>query len=213
MIYNQKMQPRTRRQKEVLDFITRYIEKHGYEPSYQQIARHLGVSSKAGIARHIQSLENQGLLTRRRGEHGAFNLELRSAASLNEAVCGVEWLEVPKTQQMIEDWERETLFLPKCLLGFYTPEQVRAFRVQNDAMIEESICEGDIALVERRAFARDGDIVVALTENKRAVLKHFFRSGAKIELRPANSSYVSIMLPADKIFVLGIFRGLLRPFG
>jgi repressor LexA len=56
------MQPRTRRQKEVLDFIKRYIEKHGYEPSYQQIARHLGVSSKAGIARHIESLENQGFL-------------------------------------------------------------------------------------------------------------------------------------------------------
>jgi len=207
------MQPRTRRQKEVLDFITRYIEKHGYEPSYQQIAWHLGVSSKAGIARHIESLENQGLLTRRRSENGAFNLELRSTNSVTEAVCGIEWLEVPKTQTLTEDWERETLFLPKCLLGFYTAEQVRAFRVRNDAMIEENICEGDVALVEKRAFARDGDIVVALTENKRAVLKHFFRSGAKIELRPANSSYVSIVLPADKISVLGIFRGLLRPFG
>jgi len=209
--YNRKMQPRTRRQKEVLDFITRYIEKHGYEPSYQQIARHLGVSSKAGIARHIESLEKQGFLTRRR-EHGAFNLELRSANSISEAVCGIEWLEVPKSNTIIEEWERETLFLPKCLLGFYTAEQLRAFRVQNDAMIEENICEGDVALIEKRAFARDGDIVVALTENKRAVLKHFFRSGAKIELRPANSSFVSIMLPADKITILGIFRGLMRPF-
>lgn len=206
------MQPRTRRQKEVLDFIKRYIEKHGYEPSYQQIARHLGVSSKAGIARHIESLENQGFLNRRR-EHGAFNLELRSNGSISEAVCGIDWLDVPRTNLLLEDWEHETLFLPKCLLGFYTAEQVRAYRVQNDAMLDENICEGDVALVEQRAFARDGDIVVALTENKRAVMKHFFRAGAKIELRPANSSFASILLPADKVSVLGVFRGLLRPFG
>jgi hypothetical protein len=67
-------------------------------------------------------------------------------------VCGIEWLEVPKTQHSSEDWERETLFLPKCLLGFYTAEQLRAYRVQDDAMIEENICEGDIALVEKRAL-------------------------------------------------------------
>ena len=204
------MQPRTKRQKEVLDFIKRFIDSHGYEPSYQQIARHLGVSSTAGISRHIVSLENQGLLTRRR-EHGVFNLELRSANVLTESVCGIEWLEIPDQHTPLEDWERETLFVPKCLLGFQTPELIRAFRVPNDAMIEEYICEGDVALIEKRGFARDGDIVVALTENKRAVLKQFFRQGAKIELRPANASFVSILLPANKIAVLGIFRGLLRP--
>lgn len=205
------MQPRTKRQKEVLEFITRYIEKHGYEPSYQQIAWHLGVSSKAGIARHIACLENQGLITRRR-EQGSFNLELRSADSISEAVCQIEWLEVPNQNSFVEDWERETLYVPKFMLGFQTPERLRAFRVSNDAMIEENIREGDVALIEKRSFARDGDVVVALTENNRAVLKHFFRTGAKIELRPANASFVSIILPADKISVLGIFRGLLRPF-
>ena len=60
------MPTRTRRQREVLDFIIRYIDGHGYEPSYQLIARELGVSSKAGIAKHIKALEEQGLLRRRR---------------------------------------------------------------------------------------------------------------------------------------------------
>lgn len=204
------MQPRTKRQKEVLEFVTFYIEKHGYEPSYQQIARQLGVSSKAGIARHIKCLETQGLITRRR-EHGSFNLELRSSSEVSEAVCRIEWLDVPIENAFVEDWERETLYVPKFLLGFQTPERLRAFRVPNDSMIEEHIREGDVVLIEKRSFARDGDIVVALTENKRAVLKQFYRYGAKIELRPANSSFVSIMLSADKISVQGIFRGLLRP--
>lgn len=205
------MQPRTRRQKEVLEFITHFVEKHGYEPSYQQIAWHLGVSSKAGIARHIKCLESQGLITRRR-ENGSFNLELRSSNEVSEAVCRIEWLDVPIENAFVEDWECETLFVPKFLLGFQTPERLRAFRVPNDSMIEENIREGDVALVEKRSFARDGDIVVALTENKRAVLKQFYREGAKIELRPANSSFVSIMLAADKVSIEGVFRGLLRPF-
>lgn len=79
------MQPRTRRQKEVLEIITRYIKNHGYDPSYQQIARQLGVSSKAGIAKHVRALEEQGLLTRRR-DGGKFNLELRPEDFLTKSV-------------------------------------------------------------------------------------------------------------------------------
>lgn len=206
------MQPRTKRQKEVLDFISRYIERHGYEPSYQQIARQLGVSSKAGIAKHIKALENQGLISRRR-ENGSFTLELRSAGAIAEAVCEIQWLDIPKSETFTEEWEKEPLFVPKFLIGFHAPERLRAFRVRNDAMLNEHICEGDIALIESRSYARDGDVVVALTQNKRVVLKQFFRSGAKVELRPANPNYVSISLSADKVSVLGILRGILRPAG
>ncbi len=98
------------------------------------------------------------------------------------------------------------------MLGFQTPERLRAYRVTNDAMLNEHICEGDVALIENRSYARDGDIVVALTQNKRAVLKQFFREGAKVELRPANPNYVSILLSADKVSILGTVRGILRPF-
>ena len=52
----------TRRQREILDFITQYIESHGARPSYQLIARHMGVSSKGGIARIVTDLEAQGFL-------------------------------------------------------------------------------------------------------------------------------------------------------
>ncbi|MDQ3089374.1 MAG: transcriptional repressor LexA [Acidobacteriota bacterium] len=205
------MQPRTRRQKEVLDYITRFIENHGFEPSYQQIAMSLGVASKGGIAKHIGQLEKQNFITRRR-ENGIFKLELRSASSIADFVCEIEWLDVPKNKTLAEDWENELLFVPKFLLNNQTPKSLRAFRVPNDAMLEEHICEGDIALIQEKSFARDGEIVVALTQNKRAVLKKFFRNGASVELRPANPQYDSIVLPADKVSVQGILRGILRPF-
>jgi repressor LexA len=205
------MQPQTRRQKEVLEFITRYVENHGYKPSYELIARHLGVSSKGGVAKHIVSLENQGLLTRKRSG-GSFNLELRASGAAEESVCRIEWLEVPKPQNsFVEDWEREPLFVPKFLLGFLAPERVNAFRAPNDSMLDKHICEGDIVLIERRSFARDGDIVVALTSGDVAVLKQFYRAGANVELRPANHLFEPIKLAANRVQILGVYHGLLRP--
>ena len=204
------MQPRTKRQKEVFDYIKQYIEKYGSEPSYQMIARHLRVSSKAGIARHIEALETQGLIKRRR-ENGSFGLDLCQSEVINQAVCEIEWLDVPKAENFVEEWEKESLFIPRFLIGYQEPERLRAFLVQNNAMQEKHICEGDVALVEKRAYARDGDIVVALVGNKRAVLKQFFRAGATIELRPSNDVFETIKLPAHKIEILGIYQGLFRP--
>lgn len=205
------MQPRTRRQKEVLEIINRYIKNHGYEPSYQQIAIQLGVRSKGGIARHIKSLEGQGLLSKR-GENGKFNLKLQSESAVVKSVSEIEWLDVPKDKNLLaEDWEAETLFVPNFMLGYQEPECLRAFRVPDNSMLDEHILEGDIVLIEKRAFARDGDIVVAVIENKRALLNKYFRAGAKVELRPANPHFDSTILSADKISLRGILRCVLRP--
>ena len=204
------MQPRTRRQKEVLEIITRYIKNHGYEPSYQQIARQLGVSSKAGIAKHIKSLEEQGLLTRRR-DNGKFNLELRPDDFLTNLVSEIEWLDVPRDENLMEEWESEPLFVPKFMLGFQEEERIKAFRVTNDSMLDAHILEGDVVLIEKRTYARDGNIVVAVLANKRVVLKQYFRDGAKVELRPANANYDSIVLSADKVSIQGVMHSVLRP--
>jgi repressor LexA len=203
------MQPRTKRQKEVLDFIKRYIERHGYEPSYQQIAWQLGVSSKAGIAKHVKSLENQGLLTRRR-DNGAFGLQVHSDISLEDAVIEVEWLDLP-ANEFTEEWENEPLFVPYFLLGSISPDKLSAFRVRNDAMLEEQILEGDVALIEKKPFPRDGEIILAVIDNKQVALKKYYRLGAEIELRPANENYQTITVSADKVEILGVYRGLLRP--
>ncbi|HEY0051479.1 MAG TPA: transcriptional repressor LexA [Pyrinomonadaceae bacterium] len=204
------MQPRTRRQREILDFITEFINERGHIPSYQQIARKFKIASKSAIAKHIAAMEKQGILQRRR-EDGSFGLELRAENLVNEAVCEIDWLEPANAESFRENWEQEPIFVPKFLLGYYEPERIRAFRVPNDAMLDEHICEGDIALIEKRSFARDGAVVVAQAEN-RVVLKRFYRSGANIELQPANRNYQTIRLSADKVSIHGILHGLLRPF-
>ena len=206
------MLPRTQRQKEILDYITCFLERHGYEPSYAQIARHFGVKSRATIAKHIAALERRGLLMREH-EDGSFGLTVKVEDTTSEALCEVKLLgriAAGTPLEVIEDEER--IPVPRFLLGRVRPDRVYALKVKGDSMIDEHICDGDIALIENRTDARDGEIVVALLVNEnQATLKRLFRRGPIVELHPANSQLEPLRLPASQVRVQGIFRGLLRP--
>ena len=205
------MLPRTQRQKEVLDYITRFLAKHGHEPSYAQIARHFGVSSKATIAKHIDALEKRGLV-KREHEPGHFTLTVRFEEAPADATC-----EVPLVGRIAAGLpidaiqEVEMICVPRFLLGRVRPERIYALRVKGDSMIDEHICNGDIALIESRNEARDGEIVVALIDQTRATLKRLFRRGQEVELRPSNAALEPIRVHASRVEIQGIFRSLLRP--
>jgi len=205
------MLPRTQRQKEILDYITRFLAKHGYEPSYAQIARNFGVSSKATIAKHISALEKRGLIVREH-EPGRFTLGVKVEETPANAVCEVALLGRIAAGAPIDAIEDlEMICVPRFLLGRVRPDRIYALRAKGDSMIDEHICDGDIALIEDRCEARDGEIVVALVEGTHATLKRLYRHGREVELRPANSQLESIRVPAQQVIVQGIFRGLLRP--
>ena len=205
------MQPRTQRQKEILEYITRFIARHGYEPSYAQIARYFGVSSKATIAKHIEALERRGLLVRRRTD-GAFGLSVQVEETAGDATCEVPLLGRVAAGTPLDTFEEaETITVPRFLFGRVRPSHIYALRVTGDSMIDEHICDGDIALIENRVEAREGEIVVALVDGSRATLKRLHRMGTEVELRPANSQLAPIRLHASRVAVQGIFRGLLRP--
>ena len=205
------MQPRTQRQRDIYEYITRFIERHGYEPSYAQIARHFGVSSKATIAKHIEALERRGLISRRRTD-GAFGLSVQEEVVDVDSTCEVPLLgRIAAGAPIDSEDDKETITVPRFFLGRVRPNRVYALRVTGDSMIDEHICDGDIALIENRTEARDGEIVVALIEGTRATLKRLFRFGSMVELRPANSQLQPMRLPASRVSVQGIFRGLLRP--
>jgi repressor LexA len=200
------MQTRSRRQREILDFIVEFVEEEGYEPSYSQIASHCGLASKGGVARHIAELEKKGLVKRNR-DKGAFSLEVLPAKTVNQLICEVEWLEDGFGDSA---GESGTLLVPKTLLGYLPAKKVRGMTVPDNAMEGDHILEGDIALIERKSFARDGDTVAVRIDGKRLVLGSFYRKGSAIELRPSNDNYEPVRVQADKAEILGLFRGLLR---
>jgi len=54
----------TRRQREVLDFITDFIRTKRYSPSLEEIAQHFDLSSVATVHKHVTNLEKKGFIKR-----------------------------------------------------------------------------------------------------------------------------------------------------
>ncbi len=197
------MQARTRRQKEVLDFIVSFAEQYGYEPSYQMIAINLGLNSRAGIAKHIAGLESQGLIERCR-ENGSFRLKV--APDPATSLCEIEWIEGSSD----DDIRSGPFIISGVVIGDLDQSAVSAFRIADDAMTGMSIDSGDIVLIESRSFVRDGTCIAAITQEHGTLLRTFYRRGGKTELHPSNDNYDIITLPSDHVQIIGRFRSLLR---
>ena len=203
--------PRTQRQKEVYDYLVSFLERRGHIPTYAQIAKQLGVKSRATIAKHIQALVRLGLVEIIRTGNSSQIMIKQQESPASELFCEIQMAGYIAAGQPIELVEsQETISVPRFMLGKVRPENVYAARIKGDSMIDEHICDGDIALIEERKDAHNGEIVMVLVDDTYATLKRLYRHGPEVELRPANSQLESIRVPAQNVKVQGVFKGLLR---
>jgi repressor LexA len=77
-------------------------------------------------------------------------------------------------------------------------------------MIDAGIHDGDVVIVERREFARDGEMVVAITDDEEATLKRLYREGRRFRLQPANPSLQPLVV--DSVRVRGVVIGVVRKY-
>src|SRR5204862_7196153 len=138
------MLPRTQRQKEILDDITRFLERHGYIPSYAQIARQFGVKSRATIAKHIAALERRGLLVREH-EEGSFALNVKVEDKSSDSLVEVKLLGRIASGASLEvvEYEERTTVL-RFLTGRVKSDRCYALRVKVDSMIDAEVCHGHL---------------------------------------------------------------------
>lgn len=54
----------TRRQRDLLAFLKRFISEHGHSPNFDEIAAAMGIRSRSGVKRHVDSMAQRGLITR-----------------------------------------------------------------------------------------------------------------------------------------------------
>jgi repressor LexA len=64
----------TKKQRELLTFIEKFIGEHGYSPSYREIMAGLNYTSVATVALHVNNLIKRGHLRKR--DHSARSLEI-----------------------------------------------------------------------------------------------------------------------------------------
>ena len=203
------MEKLTNRQSEVLDFIKSYIAKHGYPPAVREIGAALGLSSPATTQSHITALENKGYIKKTNSKYRSLEI-VGNNEYLNEDVVQVPLLGKITAGSPIEAIETpdEYFSLPAYLIP--NKEEIFTLKVSGESMINAGIFDKDIVIVQRQSVARNGDIVVAMTDDNEVTLKRFYKEAGHIRLQPENNTMAPIILPNCSI--LGKAIGLYIKF-
>ena len=196
-----------RRQRQILDFISQYIQKYGYSPTLQEIAGSLGVKSLATVHEHLASMVKKGVIKRYEGAVRGIQIADRR---MTQALSSIELpiLGYIAAGQPIEAYTdpNATTSIPQGMVS----GKKRAFvlQVKGTSMIESGILPDDYVVCEQTELANNGDIVVALLDNGLATLKRFFKEATRIRLEPANSTMSPIFVKNVKIQgrVVGVIR-------
>ena len=204
-------EPLTKRQKEVLDYITQYIEVQGYAPSYREIAEAFNLGSVATVADHVETLVAKGLL--KKNDNSARSLQVVAAEDFTEEhFVGLPILGLIAAGQPIQTMSghTETLEVPPFMVG---TRHSYVLQVKGDSMKDEGIFEGDYVVIQEKEVPSNGDMVVALINGEEATLKRYYKEKGHIRLQPSNDAYDPIIISAGTpIKIQGICIGVIRKY-
>jgi len=203
----------TKRQRQVYDFISSFVQKNGYSPSFEEIAEGMQLNSLATVHKHISNLETKGLLTRDYNRSRSIDLvppkgRLKQAMSVNTTMVLPLLGRIAAGQPIEAVQNHETI----SLADFVQSKEVYVLEVRGESMQDEHILDGDYVLVERVKTAHNGDIVVALLDENDATLKRLYREGDNIRLQPSNINMKPIIVPAAAVQIQGRVIGVLRKY-
>ena len=197
----------TTRQREVLEFINQFLERHKYPPSVRELAGHFAISLR-GAHDHLKALRKKGFVRWSEGRSRAMEVlddglperprELVRVPLLGSVAAGVPVL--------AEDHPEGTVAVSSELLG---SGEHFALRVKGDSMQNAGILDGDLAIVRRQQDADNGDIVVVMI-GEEATLKRFFLEANRVRLQAENPAY-PVMFTRN-LRILGRLRAVQRAY-
>lgn len=203
------MEKLTKRQEDTLQFVKEYIVSHGYPPTVREIAEALNVSSPATVQAHLDGLADKGYIKKGSNKNRTIELMVDNEfMNKDEQVIEVPLLGKITAGSPIEAIENPNNYfsLPSYLIP--KDKEVFTLEVSGESMINAGIHDGDIIIVERRNTARNGEIIVAMTNENEVTLKTFYKEKNYIRLQPENDTMDPIIL--NNVTVLGKAIGLYR---
>jgi len=205
----------TKRQREIYDFIARFVAERGYSPSFEEIGEGTDLSSLATVHKHITNLEKKGLL--KRDYNCSRSIDLlppRGALKKSLAVAASVGAELPLLGRIAAGRPVEALQNPETisLADFTRSKEVFVLQVKGDSMQDEAILDGDYILVEKTSAVRNGEIVVALVDGTESTVKRIYKEGDKVRLQPSNAAMQPVIVPAAAVQVQGRVIGVLRKY-
>jgi repressor LexA len=203
------METLTRRQEDILTYLKEYIAIHGYPPTIREIGAALDLHSPATIHAHLLNLEKKGYIKKQDSKNRTIELLVENEyLKTNELTIEVPLLGKITAGSPIEAIENpnEYFAIPSYLIP--KNKEVFTLNVNGCSMINAGILDGDIVIVEKRNTARNGEIVVAMTEDNEVTLKTFYKEDGYFRLQPENDTMDPIIL--NQVSILGVAIGLYR---
>ena len=210
----------TRKQKELLDYLTAHAEKSEVSPSFDEMRDALGLASKSGIHRLVSGLEERGYIRRLANRARAIEIlkpVSSAAADFGRSVAAaVDTVRLPLLGKIAAGTPIEALSDPSNQLEVPASMLGRgehfALEIVGDSMMEAGILDGDTVVIERAETANHGDIVVALIQKQEATLKTLLKEPGRIGLQAENPSYETRYFQTDDVEVQGRLTGLIRKY-
>ncbi len=197
----------TKRQKEILDFVSEFIERNQYSPSMEEIAEHFHFASLNAVFKHLEALESRGHL--HRDSNRARSIQLSQSNTIG--VQNLPLFGYIAAGRPIEAVSApETMPIPESFLS--RRGNCYVLRVKGDSMIDEHIQDGDYVVVESREIASPGEMVVALIDGENVTLKKFYREGSQVRLQPANEAIAPIILDGARVKIQGVVVSVMRKY-
>lgn len=200
-----------KRQRQIVDFISQFIQRNGYSPTLSEIAEAIGVSSLATVHEHLQALIKKKIIKKYEGAVRGLELVEKGMSEMMDSVelPILGFIAAGQPIQPHTDPNATMKIAPSLISG-----KKRSFvlQVKGNSMIEEGIFDHDYVVIEEENIGNvhDGDIVVALLDNGLATLKRFFKEKTRIRLEPANSSMSPIY--ATNVRIQGKCVGVIRKY-
>ncbi|MBU4512088.1 transcriptional repressor LexA [Patescibacteria group bacterium] len=196
----------TKRQKEIYDYVKKYIEEKEYSPTFEEIKKHFRLKALSGVYQHVDALVKKGMLIK--NEHSARGVELKKDEIIQVPLSGtisagqpIEAIEMPG----------ETIAVNQNEINRFS--NLYALRVQGNSMIDEGIFDGDVVVIRKQEFAENGETVVAIIDDNEATLKKLYREKDRFRLQPCNPTLFPFYRKEVEIrgVVVKIIRNLQSP--
>ncbi len=199
----------TQVQKDVLNYISDFIEENAYPPTVREISDHFGKSIRA-VQDNLVALQKKGFIT-------LAQKKSRSIRVLVDERQKDPKLFVDKIPLVGTIAAGKPLLSEENLEGYVTLTEpfIRpgksyfALRVRGLSMINAGILEGDLAIVEQGNDAVDGQIVVAVLDDA-ITLKRYYKEQNRIRLQPENPAFNPIY--CTDVRIVGTLANLVRTY-
>lgn len=198
------------RQIQILEFIHRVVSEKGYPPTVREIGEGVDLSSTSTVHGHLSKLEDKGYIYKDPSKPRALEVTAKGLNMLNVSVFEdkIPMVGVVTAGNPITAIEETSDFFPKPDDLMHTDARLFMLTIRGDSMVNAGILDGDQVIVRQQSTAKNGEIVIAMTEDDEATCKRFYKENDHIRLVAENDNMPPIIL--DQASILGKVVGLYR---